>query len=341
MHRRRFFALALGVMVAGGCGVTRGSGSGAAPASRLTIVAPTARGQGWDRAARALAAILAGDGLVAAVEVSNQPGVGAAALAAFAAARGPFAREGRVLLTGVPTPARTEVAGAGSMMEATTPLARLVGDWAALVVSANSLLRTFEDFAAALRRDPAGLMVGGGLDGGSDHVLYGMIGKCLGVDVRLLDYAGHSTGTEAVEALQEGRVAALLGSAHSFLPEIAAGRVRPLVVSSSERIDGIDAPTLMERDIRLEYADWCGVLGPRGMSPEDREQAVALCDRIDASPRWQAICEANGWSRVYLSGDDFRQWLVAETRRTRGVLNELGQSSSFDTSCWGSCVRRH
>ncbi|MER5318491.1 Bug family tripartite tricarboxylate transporter substrate binding protein [Streptosporangium roseum] len=339
MHRRRFFVLALGVMVAGGCG---GAGGSRVPlAGRLTVVAPAERGQGWDRAARALASVLTGDRLARAAEVSNYPGgLGAAALGAFAAAREPFTREGRLLLTGMPMVAGAEIANAASVVEATTPLARMVGDWAALVVPAGSRLRAFEDFAAALRRDPAGLAVGGRMEGGSDHVLYGMIGKCLGVDTRLLDYAGYSSGAEAAQALHDGRVAALLGSARSFVPEIAEGRLRPLVVSSAERIDGIDAPTLMELDVRLEYTDWCGVLGPRGMSSEDRDVAVALCDRVDASSRWRAICAANGWNRVYLSGDDFRQWLATETRRTREVLNELGLLSTFATSCWGSCVQR-
>ncbi|GHE32774.1 C4-dicarboxylate ABC transporter substrate-binding protein [Streptosporangium violaceochromogenes] len=340
MRRRRFFALTLGVMIAGGCG---GAGtSGVTPGGRLTVVVPTARGQGWDRAARALTAAMTGDRLVRAAEVSNHPGgMGVAALNAFAAARGPFTPEGRLLLTGMPMVAGAEMANAASVTRAATPLARLIGDWVALVVPSGSLLRTFDDFASALRRRPAELVVGGRLDGGSDHVLFGMIGKCLGVDVRLLDYAGYSGGAEGAEALYEGRVTALLGPARSFMPEIAAGRMHPLVVSSAERIDGIDAPTLMEREVRLEYADWCGLLGPRGMSDREREEAVALCDRVDASPRWRAACAANGWSRIYLGGDDFRRWLVTETRRTRAVLAELGLLSSFATSCWGSCVRRH
>ncbi|MEV4097381.1 Bug family tripartite tricarboxylate transporter substrate binding protein [Streptosporangium saharense] len=339
MHRRRFLALALGVMVAGGCGDMGAPGTGRA--GRLTIVAPVARGRRWDHAARALAAILTGEGMVGAVEVSSAGAPGMAALTAFAALRGPFAREGRVFLAGMPMLAGGETADADSVLAASTPLARLAGDWAVLAVSPNSLLRTFEDFAAALRRDPAKLVVGGGVAGGSDHVLYGMIGKCLGVDVRLLDYAGYPTESEAVEALDEGRVAALLGSAGSLLPRIATGRLLPLAVSSGERIDGIDAPTLLEREVRVEYADWCGVLGPRAMTPEDRDEAVALCDRIDASSRWQAVCAANGWHRAYLSGDDFRQWLVTETHRTRAVLNELGLLSASDTNCWGGCAGRH
>lgn len=119
MHRRRFLVLALGVMVAGGCGT---GGSRAPMAGRLTLVAPAARGQGWDRAARALAMVLTGDRMARAAEVSNHPGgLGASALSAFPAARGSFAREGRMLLTGMPMVAGAEIANAASVAESTTP----------------------------------------------------------------------------------------------------------------------------------------------------------------------------------------------------------------------------
>ena len=96
----------------------------------------------------------------------------------------------------------------------------------------------------------------------------------------------------------------------------------------------------MELEVRLEYSDWCGLLGPRDMRPEDRDAAVALCDRLDASSRWQEACAGNGWNRVYLSGEDFRQWLVTETGRTRGVLTDLGLLKSSSTRCRGGCVKR-
>nr|BFE80909.1 hypothetical protein GCM10020093_035100 [Planobispora longispora] len=96
----------------------------------------------------------------------------------------------------------------------------------------------------------------------------------------------------------------------------------------------------MELEIRLEYSDWCGVFGPRRMSAEDYDAAVGLCDRLDASPRWQALCAREGWDRVYLSGDDFRQWLGTETRRTREVLYDLGLLSASDTNCGVGCATR-
>ncbi len=76
------------------------------------------------------------------------------------------------------------------------------------------------------------------------------------------------------------------------------------------------------------------------MSDEDREAAAGLCDRIDASPRWRELCAREGWERLYLSGDDFRQWLATETERTRGVLYELGLLGSSDTNCRAGCAIR-
>ncbi|GAA3147848.1 hypothetical protein GCM10010466_43560 [Planomonospora alba] len=342
MHRRRFCWLTAGlVLAAAGCGAADEPGP---VAGRLAIIAPAERGQDADRVARALAAAVTGDGLALAAEVGNHPGgAGAAALAALAAAGPPglpFARGGGLLVAGMPLVAGAEISGATPVLASTTPLARLVGEWAVLAVSADSRLRSFEDVADALRRDPAELVVGGRAAGGPDHVLYGMIGKCLGVDARLLDYAGYAATPQAVEALYGGRVAAVLGPVRSLAAEIAARRLRPLAVSSRERVDGVDAPALMELDVRLEYSDWRGLMGPAEMGAEDREAAVALCERIDASPRWRGLCARQGWSRLYLSGDDFRQWLSTEIERTRGVLYELGLLNPSNTNCRAGCAIR-
>ncbi|GGS69795.1 C4-dicarboxylate ABC transporter substrate-binding protein [Planobispora rosea] len=346
MRRRTFLALSAGItgiagITAAATGCALIGGAGVPRAGRLSIVAPAARGQRWDRTARAVAEVVTGDGLAAAAQVGNRPQeAGLAALHSLAAPRAPFAREGRLLVAGAPLVAAAEMAGDAPVAEAVTPLARLVGDWAALVVPAGSPLRSFEDFAAALRRDPSGPVAGGGTVGGCGHVLYGMIGKCLGLDVRLLNYAGYPEEADAAEALHGGRLAALVGPVRSFATGIATGGLRPLAVSAAARIDGIDAPTLMELGIRLEYSDWCGVFGPRGMGAEDYDAAVALCDRLDASPRWRALCAREGWDRVYLSGNDFRRWLGTETRRTREALYELGLLRAADTNCGVGCAAR-
>ena len=41
-----------------------------------------------------------------------------------------------------------------------------------------------------------------------------------------------------------------------------------LAVSSDERVEGIDAPTLKESGIDLTFANWRGVLAPPGISDD-------------------------------------------------------------------------
>ena len=58
-----------------------------------------------------------------------------------------------------------------------TPIARLTGEFLALVVPAQSPFATAKDFAAALKADPSKVPVAGGSAGGSDHILLGMIAQ--------------------------------------------------------------------------------------------------------------------------------------------------------------------
>lgn len=101
-----------------------------------------------------------------------------------------------------------------------------------------------------------------------------------------------------------------------------AGRLRPLAVSSAERLSGVDAPTLSESGVRVVFADWTGLIAPRG-TPEP-DALLDLCRAVAGTPGWRRLCERNDWTPMWLDGDDFRQWLAGEARRTALLLNDLG-----------------
>ena len=134
MRRRGFFAFAAGIMVVAGCGSTRTSG--ASTANRLSIIAPMAHGaESLDLAVRTLATVLVDAKLARTVGVSNHPGgLDAATMSTFSAAHGSFMSDGQLLLTGMPMVAGAEITNAAAVVDSTTPIARLIGDWAALVV---------------------------------------------------------------------------------------------------------------------------------------------------------------------------------------------------------------
>lgn len=315
MRRRQFLAWGLGAAAClTGCGGARSGGT----LGRVSVVPG---GETWTPLAQALSRIL------------GREGVDVAGAGAFA---GPGTIT-RLTVTGLPALAAEINDGGGPLAEG-TPLARLVGEPEVLVVARHSRLTGFEDFAAHLVADPTKLLLAGGPQGEADHLLFGLVAQGLGADARLLDYAGYPGPVEAATALLGGRAGVAAGPLSAWRDRIDQGRVRPLAVSSAAGVPGVDAPPLLEAGVRIDFTDWCAVLGPPRMREIDKSAAVEMLDRVVESESWLEACRTRGWRPLPLTGDDFGAWLESETGRTRGALRDLGL---LDTTCWGSCGNGH
>ncbi|MBX6384334.1 MAG: hypothetical protein IRZ07_15405 [Microbispora sp.] len=310
---RRRTVLALGVLaLAGACGVP----APPRPRSELTLAVPGPPGGCGDGVAAGFKALVERRGWARAVQIRREPGDGRALARPDGAARADLVIADPALL------ASCALARDPLRVARAAPLARLAGEWEVLVASPDSAYRTFEQFAAALVRNPGGHRVAGGADQGPEHLLFGMTARGLGADPRLLDYVAFDTRAQAVAAVLDGRLALGFGSRREVAPHVRAGRLRPLAVSSAERLPGVDAPTLSESGVRVVYADWTGLVAPRGTA--ERDALLDLCRAVADTPGWRSLCARNDWTPMWLDGDDFTQWLTVEARRTALLLHDLG-----------------
>ncbi|MBO3752890.1 hypothetical protein J5X84_43155 [Streptosporangiaceae bacterium NEAU-GS5] len=305
MRRRAFLGL---LALAAGCGT---------PAARLSRLSLLAEGGAADSFARSLRSVIEAGRLtkVDLAEVSSLT-----SMSGVGRRDGPELIEAQVMVAGPALVAEAAADHTGHVLARTTPLARLVGEWEVLVASPRSRFRTFDAFAEALRRDPAELQVAGRAVGGPDHVLFGLVAQGLGMDVRLLSYAAYADAEQVVSALVDARIAVGVGGLRDLAAPIRAGTLRPLAVSAKDRVPGVDAPTLIESGVRLEYADWRGLVGAAGLGDADRAALRDLCRTVAAAPDWRR----SDWVPMHLEGDDFARWLEAEVARTRAVLADLG-----------------
>ncbi|MEU7883967.1 tripartite tricarboxylate transporter substrate-binding protein [Microbispora bryophytorum] len=309
---RRRSVLALGALaLAGACGVQ-------APRRRgeLSLAVPGPPGGCGDDVAAGFKSLIEGRGWARAVQIRREARDGGTALARQGGPRADLVIADPALLAACAR-ARDPL-----LVARAVPLARLTGEWEVLVASPDSGYRTFEQFAAALLRDPGGPRVAGGADRGSEHLLLGMTARGLGADPRLLDYVPFGSRAQAVAAVLDGRLPLGFGSRREVAPHVRAGRLWPLAVSSAERLPGVDAPTLSESGVRVVYADWTGLIAPRGTPGQDA--LLDLCRAVTDTPGWRSLCDRNDWTPMWLDGDDFSQWLVGEARRTALLLNDLG-----------------
>ncbi|MDF3060341.1 MAG: conserved hypothetical exported protein [Microvirga sp.] len=289
----------------------------------LRITVPAAPGGAWDQTAHAIEHALVESGTARSVGVINIPGGrGTSGFAEFVSR--PAGEPNRLIVLGLPMLAGLARAKPSLAIESATPVARLTAEYFAIAVPAESPIATARDLAEALRGDPAKVTLGGGALGSVDHVLAALLAKAAGAEPARLAYAPFFGPGEMIAALVEGKVAAAIGSLRQFEEQLAAGRLRLIGISSSERLEGVEVPTLIEQGIGLELANWRGVLGPAEMTAAEREVLVETIDRMVRTPLWQAIRRKKGWRDAYLAGDDFAAFLRREQARVTDALRSVG-----------------
>ena len=294
----------------------------------LRILAPAAPGGGWDQTARALQLAFASVEPDVSVQVDNVAGAaGTIGLARFVSAERGNADAllvtGNTMLSGI-TLSRSPVSLANP-----TPIARLTGEAELIVVPSTSAITTFADLRAAFTASPSAVAWGGGSAGGTDDLLVRVLAESIGVPPQRVNYIAFAGGGAALAALLGGQLTAGVSGFGEFAGQIEAGSLRPLAVSSSRRIPGIDAPTLRELGVDLDFSNWRGVVAPPGLTDAERDALTARIERVATSAQWQAVRARYGWDDMLLTGPAFRQFLIAEQQRVNAVLHRL---SSADTS---------
>ena len=302
--------------------MTAGLATVATAQMELKIIAPAAPGGGWDQTARSMQQALTTSGSAKNVQVTYVPGAGGTVgLAQFVNAKGDtnqllvngFVMVGAILTNKSPV-----------SLDQTTPIARLTAEPLAIVVTADSPIKSAKDLAAAVKTDPAKVTWAGGSAGGVDHIAVALFAKEAGADPTKINYIPFSGGGEALAAILGGKVTAGISGYGEFEGQVKAGKLRVVALTSTQRVQGIDAPTLKEAGINLEIINWRSVVAPPGITPDQRKALTDTIDKMAKSKEWAEILKQKGWDDAYLSGDGFAAFLKQEQARVKEVLTSVG-----------------
>jgi putative tricarboxylic transport membrane protein len=294
----------------------------------LRIIAPAAPGGGWDQTARAMQQVLQRAGLVRIAPVENVPGAaGTIGLARFIGAetgrRDVVMVSGLIMLGGIVTHQSPVT------LHDVTPLARLTGEYEVIAVPAASPFRTLRDLLDAFKAKPESISWGGGSAGGSDQILAGLVADAIGVAPARINYIAFSGGGESLAAILGSQVSVGINGLAEFAPQIEAGTLRGLAISSAERLPGVDVPTLREQGIAIDFENWRSLVAPPAMAATDRQRLATLVAAMVASPPWRETLTRYRWLDRYLPADEFTRFAATEETRVRDVLRKFaaGQES--------------
>jgi putative tricarboxylic transport membrane protein len=296
------------------------------PMREIELVAGTPAGGGQDRPARALIEVLRGQRLIEApMKLTNIPGRGGGNTWDYLAAK---PGDGHVLAINSPTIVTNKFLGESTLAYGDlTPLATLYTEYLAFVVRPDSSLRTPGDLAARLGHGTAGLPIAFATAiGNINHMALAKITAQAGGAVKALNTTVFDSARYAVAHVVEGKAELAVITATSAVPEIEAGKLRTLVVSSPQRLTGPFAavPTWGEHDIDCVIGTWRGVIGAAGLpaaSVAFWEKALRDATR---SAAWRAELDRHHWTDTYLGSAATTEFLARETRTMGDMLKALG-----------------
>jgi putative tricarboxylic transport membrane protein len=315
------------------CGVSaeEGGGSGgtapaAGPVEGLRILVPNSPGSGYDTTARLAAKAMQDAGLAKTIEVFNSAGAGGTVgLQRLVNEQG---KDDILMQMGLGVVGAVYTNKSKATLNETVPIARLIEESEAIVVPAGSPYQTLDQLVAAWKANPGKVPVGGASNpGGPDHLTPMLLAKAVGVTPKDVNYVAYDGGGELLTGILGKKVAFAATGISEVAEQAKSGDVKILAVTSAKPVEGVDAKTLKELGVDLEFTNWRGIVGPPGLSADKTKQYVDLLTKMHGSEQWKKTLADQGWADAFQTGDEFKTFLKEQNDSVAGVLQELGLTS--------------
>lgn len=201
------------------------------------------------------------------------------------------------------------------------PVSLVINTPNVLVVGPEAPYMSVADLVAAEKAKPGSVNFASTSNGGSPHLSGALLNRSAGVRMVHVPYPGSAP---AITDLLGGHVAVMFDNLPAALPQINAGKVRVLAVTTSQRVSILpNVPTFAESGFpNYEVNAWFGMLARKGTPPEAVQAwSKAIKTALD-SPDMRQKLLASGAIAIGSSPASFAAYLKAEDQKWSRVIRE-------------------
>jgi putative tricarboxylic transport membrane protein len=296
------------------------------PSRPIEIISGVAAGGSLDLAARAVQRILQEKRNIGQpISVINRPGSGSALAWTYL-----NTHPGNAHYLSMTTNALVinPILGASAISHTdVTPIVHLSREDIVFTIRGDTGLKSGRDLVARLKKDPGGVTFGLATSlGNPAHIALAQVARAAGVDVRSLKVVVFNASTQAMATVLGGNIDVLVSSPGNPMPHVQSGRMRALAVSANARLPGAYAstPTWKELGINSVSRFWRGVIGPKGLSPEQVAYWEAEFAWLVSTDEWKKYLADNLLIAEFMNARDATRFLQSEAAEYRTLLTELG-----------------
>lgn len=187
-------------------------------------------------------------------------------------------------------------------------------------------VKSVADLIAVARKQPKPIMFGSGGSGTVTHLTGEMFASAVNIKVLHIPYKG---GAPAAADLMGGQIDFMFSNAPEVLGFIRGGRLRPLGVSSLNRLAVLpEVPTVAETVPGFEAAQWFGIFGPASIPRPILEKLNAAFTEALMSPDVRKKYDEMGVVTASGSLKGFEAFVQSELARWAKATQAIGVTSS-------------
>lgn len=208
--------------------------------------------------------------------------------------------------------------GAPFKLEEFTPVSAIAMSPYVLVVRPDSKIKSFDD----LKGNPR--LTTGSVGVVSDaRLLADRMSKEMGIRVDVVPFGGEG---EIVTGVLGGHLDFMWGNLGEVLPQIQAGTMRAIAVSTGERMAALpDVPTFKEKGYNVEHVMLRGVVMPKGVPPDVIKYWEGVFQKVAASDLWrERYLDKFKEQPRYEGSEQFAKSLTQTRDDYAKILSELG-----------------
>jgi tripartite-type tricarboxylate transporter receptor subunit TctC len=201
-----------------------------------------------------------------------------------------------------------------------TTLARQVG---MLVVHPSLPAKTLKEYIALARSRPNQIVYGSSGNGSYVHLSMALVASMTGIKLVHVPYKG---GGPAVLSIVSGETQAIFATIGTLITPLKSGRVRPLAVSSEDRVKAFpDVPTVAEAGVPgYEFTAWVGAFFPAKTQPAIVNKLNAELRKVLADPVIAEKLSAQTLDPLALSPQQFSARLKSDYDKYARLMKESG-----------------
>lgn len=295
------------------------------PSKQITFIVPYAPGGFGDTRMRLIARKLS-DKLGQPVVVENKAGAGGTIGTALVAKAAP---DGYTIGSGhlAPLAVNPTLMDKLSYQPATDITAVALVENSPLVLSVSNALpvKDLTSLIELAKKEPGKLSFGSSGLGGAHHLSGEMFANQAGLKLVHVPYKG---GAPAATDLMAGHLNMMFEMGYAALPSIKSGKVKPIAVTSKERIAVLpDVPTMSEAGLPgFESYNWQGIIAPAKLPAPIVTKLNLTINEILKDPEVADAIKLSGSQAAGGSPEDFAAFIRSEQEKWKQVIQSAGVS---------------